>query len=420
MTMLKKILLFMIIGFFALLPSLEESRAQNQDIAAPTILKAGVSEPANPGKLMILGVTPAGTEVLIYLNGNYIGLANTNASEGITDDYNFSYPNYLSEGTYSVMAIARDKISLVMSAPSVEASFKILPLPAPTLIEPNEKQAIGKVKPLIKGLTLSNSYIKVFIDGQYNGKTEILQHESGTANFAYKPFLNLTIGWHQAYVIAEDLSGRKSPASEVLNFLVEAPMPAPTLFEPVVNNKTTKDKPFIVGLAKNDSLIKIYIDQELTGQFQVKNHQSGTANFAFLPPKALTAGKHLVYATATDSRGKESAWSNFKHIDLSAVAEQAPTSDQAVKTDPVAKQEAEDDKTAPPIETDRLTVEKQTSGEASESSSETAKPKAKSKINLIIFIVFLVGVIGWIFWVNRELIKEKQAKQPNNDQAGKK
>ncbi|MDD5295135.1 MAG: hypothetical protein PHP21_04475, partial [Patescibacteria group bacterium] len=131
----------------------------------------------------------------------------------------------------------------------------------------------------------------------------------GTANFAYKPFLDLEVGLHKVWAIAEDDSGRKSGVSNILEFLVQKPMPAPTLFSPVVNSRTKYNQPFIVGLSKNDSFIKVFIDNELNGQFEVDNHSSGTANFAFKPP-VLARGNHSVYATATDNRGKESRRSN--------------------------------------------------------------------------------------------------------------
>ena len=129
-------------------------------------------------------------------------------------------------------------------------------IPAPTMIEPDESVISGEVKPLIKGLIVDGTLARVYIDGVYNGKTEILAHDSGTANFAYKPFLNLAVGEHTAWAIAEDETGQKSRPSNMLKFRIEQPMPAPTIFSPVASAKTAHNRPFIVGLAKNNSLIK--------------------------------------------------------------------------------------------------------------------------------------------------------------------
>jgi hypothetical protein len=57
--------------------------------------------------------------------------------------------------------------------------------------------------------------------------------------------------------------------------------------------------------------VKVYVDHRLNGQFKIKNHPSGTADFAYRLAAPLPAGRHLVYATAFDSRGKESLWSNI-------------------------------------------------------------------------------------------------------------
>ncbi|MBU4455490.1 hypothetical protein KJ586_03195, partial [Patescibacteria group bacterium] len=89
-------------------------------------------------------------------------------------------------------------------------------MPAPTMIEPDENTVTGKLKPLIKGLTINGTFVRVYIDGVYNGKTDILTHDSGTANFAYQPFLNLSEGRHAAWAVAEDEASGKSGISNVL------------------------------------------------------------------------------------------------------------------------------------------------------------------------------------------------------------
>jgi hypothetical protein len=196
--------------------------------------------------------------------------------------------------------------------------------PAPTLIAPSEKTVTGNLRPLIIGLTKASTSVKIFIDDAYNGRTETLNHLSGTANFTYKPAQNLSRGQHRVYVIAEDTAGNISLSSIILSFKIELPMPAPTLFKPVVNSNTSLSRPFVVGLAKNDSKIKVYIDKKYSGEFLVKNHLSGTANFAY-KPAVLARGAHSVYTVATDSRGKESIWSNVINFSVksSAIAQAA-------------------------------------------------------------------------------------------------
>ncbi|MDP2752884.1 MAG: hypothetical protein Q8P40_00600 [Nitrospirota bacterium] len=340
-------------------------------------------------------------------------------------------------------------ISLLFAATrEVQADgVSALTIPAPTMIEPNENTATGRPKPLIKGLTINGTFVRVYIDGVYNGKTDILTHSSGAANFAYQPFLNLSVGQHTAWAMAEDEAGGKSGVSNILNFRIEKPMPAPTIFAPVVNGNTSYNRPFIAGLAKNNSLIKIFIDHKLDGQFTITNHQSGAASFAYSPYLPLTGGGHLAYAVAIDNRGKESKWSNIVYFAVKQPAApplarggaeiEEPESEQEEPAVIISPQEAaveeieveelKEEETA--RETEVVSGEEKTQAEEKIADEEIQKiiaegiekekPKeglinedkekqGKLNLSLIIFIVFLLAVAGWIFWVNRELIKEKR------------
>lgn len=178
--------------------------------------------------------------------------------------------------------------------------------PAPTLVAPANSSHTVKTKPVIVGLTKNNTWVKVYIDGTFNGQFKAVDHPSGTANFAYEPFLNLKPGWHKVYVQSMDTTGRSSLPSATLEFYVEHPYPAPTLFAPVVDEATTAQRPWIVGVAHNDSLIKIYVDSRLNGQLMVKNDPSGTGSFAYRTFYPITPGRHTAYAIAVDAQGKAS------------------------------------------------------------------------------------------------------------------
>ncbi|GAF72848.1 unnamed protein product, partial [marine sediment metagenome] len=291
----KIIILFLVIIFSFVLTN----KVLAQAVKVPTIVKFSTG-----AKPEVTGLTQANTDVMVYIDDNFVGKAEVKSEGTATDNFYYQHLLALAEGEHKIMVIAADKVSLVLSPPSMEFKFVVLPLPAPTLIEPNKQTVTAKVKPLIKGLTVNNTFVHVYIDGVYNGSTNLISHQSGTANFAYKPFLNLAVGEHNAWAVAEDSSGRKSKPSSLLNFRVEEPMPVPAIFSPVVNSQTTYNQPFIIGLAKNDSFIRVYIDHSLDGQFKVEDHQSGTANFAYQLPEPLTKGSHLLYTEATDSRGK--------------------------------------------------------------------------------------------------------------------
>lgn len=415
---------------------------------APTITNVNQAN-EKEARPLITGLTKKNTDVLIYIDGTYQGLAHINKAASNINNFYFQPVFPLSDGEHKIFAIARDRTSVVLSPRSEVWTFTVKPLPAPTLIAPNEKTVTAKVKPLIIGLTRSETLVHIFIDGVYNGKTKILTDASGTANFAYKPFLNLSRGWHQVWAIAEDKDGRKSGRSNILNFQIEAPLPAPVLFPPVVNSRTNFRQPFIVGVAKNDVIIRVFIDHQLNGEFKVKNNPSGTASFAYRPFLPLTDGPHLVYTTAVDSRGKESSWSNIVYFQIvptrhpmisKEAAIEARSEEEKIKVkgmevkyetlseeQPISEKQSIKEKD---LKTEKVTEATTTEKESAVSKdqelkeilaatttekeaesgllNETKERQSKLRLNLIIFILFLVAVIGWILWINRELIKEKQ------------
>ncbi len=276
----------------------------------PVPIVIAVDQSVNQTKPLITGLTAPNTEVLIYINGTFSELAEINETETATNNFYYQVESDLVSGEYSLTAIARDKTSLVLSMFSASVDFLVPELPAPTLLVPDKNTITGETRPLITGLSESDTIVHVFIDGIINGNTGVINNETGTADFVYQPFLNLSIGKHQVWAVAVSQDGRTSKLSNVLDFNIEAPMPAPTLMAPVVNSSSTLEQPFIVGLSKNDSLIKVFIDGNLDGEFISGTHASGTVSFAYQPFLSLSRGQHQIYVTATDSRGKISIWSN--------------------------------------------------------------------------------------------------------------
>lgn len=440
MKALKSLLCLSFVLLFAVFFSLE-ARAE---VPAPIITKLVGSE-----NFLVSGTAPIESEVLIYLDGDFAGQAETRAALNPTKlDFNFQYreKRKLADGAHTVMAVAKDKTSLVLSAPSNEVKFTVNSLPAPILIAPDEKTVTAKTKPLIIGLVRSGNAVKIFIDDIYDGKTEILKHDSNTANFSYRPFLNLRRGWHKVYAIAENGEGAASRMSEVLRFNIELPLPAPTVFMPVVNEKTSSRQPFIVGLAKNDSKIKVYIDKKFNGEFKVKNHPSGAANFAYKPVKPLARGNHLVYAIAEDKRGKQSDWSKIIYFPVrsSEIAQsvQEEKNNAAVRIEE-PKKTIKPDFSIPIISSSSGAIEKEPDnklnnqdqtdnlGKVKSLTEENAAGKAtagqglinesnlnqgKLRLSLALFILFLVGVVAWLLWVNRELVKERQTQNKSEDE----
>jgi hypothetical protein len=417
-----KLFLFSIFAVFSIFIGNQVSA--ETEISRPVILEVKKMGGKYLNRPLITGLTPHKTEVLVYLNGEFSGLAHVNASATQTDNFYYQPVAPLSSGEYEVSVIARDKTSLVLSAPSQIASFKIFDLSAPTLVAPNQDTVTAKVKPFITGLTRTDTRVHIFIDGVYNGKTDFVQSDNETADFFYKPFLNLSVGEHNVWAIAEDRAGKKSIQSQVVRFKIEEPYPAPVLNNPQSGSRF--DKPIISGVAKNDSLIRLFIDKVLFGEFKVENDISGTASFSYVPFVALSPGDHLIFASAVDERGKESAWSNIVYYRVVAPEDQSSDllGDSALIND---LEDAEDEpevlgEEGTDVEgvisesgvveeiQDIINASSTDNGETSGAINEDRENQGKLKLNLAIFIIFLLSVIAWIFWVNRELIKERQEK----------
>jgi len=447
--------LLVVLLFFVFIPiSFLNAKTGN----APTMVSVEQMGGEYLNRPLVKGLTSLNTEVMVYLDGVYIGEAHVNEENTQTNNFYFQPVEAIAPGAHIVSAVAKDKTSLVLSFFSNEIVFNTNHLlPAPTLIEPNEETITGYVKPPIKGLTYNNTLVHVFIDGIYNGKTGILNNESGTANFAYKPFLNLNAGKHTAWAVAEDLAGKKSEKSNVLYFTIEEPLPAPIVYNPVVNSNTIYDRPFIVGLAKNDLIVNVYIDHKLNGSFKVENHESGTANFAYKPFLRLSGGNHLVYTTTKDAQGKESRWSKLIYFNITrpiapAISPEAAVEEPIVKSDEIEFVDEPDrpfkEPTSSPEKSEsgqidildeaattddevmdeigEILQQPELSEEKTGAINEAREQQGKLSLNLVIFILFLLAIIIWIFWVNRELIKERRAqagedgKKDSADSANKK
>jgi len=401
------------------------------EIESPIILDSYQILGENKAKIVVSGLTTSLTgcqvSVLIYINQEYSNLANVSKIDNEFCSFYYESPWIEKENNFEVMAIARDNKTGWLSPPSILAInsirksrdvFKIAidlaendentALSAPTLIGPTLNDTIGKIKPLIFGLTKSGTFVHVYIDGIYNGKTEMLNNSSGVANFVYRPFLNLNIGKHQVLVVAEDENGQKSQKSDILEFIIEYPMPAPTMLTPL-KNVINQEPIFISGLAKNNSLIKVFVDHDLENKFLVKNHPSGVANFAYNSKKALKRGSHLVYATATDNRGKESVWSNILYFIKYEPKITATTAAESLGPEKTTSASITVDKI---IENSTSTA-KEVMGVFEEKSilstlEENSQKNSNFRLNLAIFIIFLIVVAIWMFLVNKELTKENK------------
>ncbi len=264
-------------------------------------------------------------------------------------------------------------------------------LPQPYLLFPTAgNYQTPSSLPLITGETQNDTAIDVYIDNKLAGQAEVISGPLFTAYFTYRPTKNLRSGEHQIYVVAKDKNNPALNAMAEKTKLYIIPFPSPTLFR---ISRYTNDQPLIQGVAKNDSLIKIYADNQLQTSFKVVNHPSGTAAFNWLAP--ADAAKAKFYATATDKEGKESFDSNFI-FEGQPAPKITPTAQPAGET---AKKENENVKITD--ETKKSEAEKETTI----TDAETTEKGKTYQIWLGIILVAIIVII--IFWMRRGFKKEE-------------
>lgn len=178
-------------------------------------------------------------------------------------------------------------------------------LPAPTILNVGVKETPSK-SILVTGVTFNNTEVDVYIDNEFFGSATVKNGPSGVASFAYELSDGFSFGEHNVYTIARSVAEDKvSEPSELDYFYFQRPTPAPILLEPVVDEM---GKLAIVGLAKNDLRVLIYIEGVLQVDFVPPTAKSGVTNFWYKPN--LPAGEYTVSAKTVDASGKESAFSS--------------------------------------------------------------------------------------------------------------
>lgn len=168
---------------------------------------------------------------------------------------------------------------------------------APTLVAPAHGSYTDNQSPWITGLAPAGTRVVVYIDDTFNGYAEVVSENDETLSFAYQPFLPLTYGEHTVKLRAENVAeGTRSIVTHESHFVVERTLPAPTLIGRVIDQDSTWQQPWVVGVAPSGATLEIWIDGVFNGFATVSESETGTGHFAYKPFLPLTAGKHEVQA----------------------------------------------------------------------------------------------------------------------------
>lgn len=168
----------------------------------------------NPGiknfeEPFVSGFSDLGTNILVYINGNYSGDAKIVTANNINNFY-FYLSSLPPEGVNNIFLIARD-MNGVLSPPTKQIDFLITHrLETPKVLNIENHPTFK-----INGQSLNENFIDFYLDNNLH-KTIYIER-NGKNTFYFKPEA-ISDGNHSIYFMARDAVGRKSPASTVTSF----------------------------------------------------------------------------------------------------------------------------------------------------------------------------------------------------------
>jgi len=299
--------------------------------------------------------------------------------------------------------------------------------PKPSILETSILKADYGDQISVKGLAPKNSQVLIYINGSYYGFANISDNDPELNNFSYlSPVIkdrrdneysvlaiardqdryqlsspveskNFSIIKQSYLEVTPEKPGEKikavAPATKPVQ---EKIVPAPILITPKGN--IGEYKPIISGFSKNDTSIKIYIDDIFEAELWASDTGQEKFGFKYSPNNELSRGMHSVYAIALDKERTESKKSNVLYFfiaDPQYIATTSTSDDQSGQevVQPNNDQE-EATSSTPPI---------------------TKSKKVNSAFNISLFILFFIGVLIWVITTNIELKKNQKKENEKNN-----
>lgn len=186
-----------------------------------------------------------------------------------------------------------------------DATFTTPSISAPTILRPTEGEIVTTGKPLIIGLSKSQSDVFVILNDVVAGIVKTRKSSTGVGDFSFRVKKALVAGEHTLRTVSRDTEGNTSVESSIRAFIVTLPYPAPTVFPPIITDGA-KPTVTIYGLSKNNSTLNIFLDNDLYDSFLVGSAFSGAVPFR-RTLTSLAAGRHTIQLQAKSPGGKLSA-----------------------------------------------------------------------------------------------------------------
>lgn len=183
---------------------------------------------------------------------------------------------------------------------------------APTLLEPHTK-TITNAKPLIAGVSVNDTTVEIYIDDEHIGNSWTANHPSGIGNFYFDVLKSLNPGTHSIKLRAQDVDTlEKSNFSQQIEITI-VPFGGPTLL--LQNSVTlTKEFTYIDGVAHNNSIIHIIVNEILAETFTIGEDKSGAVGFHYILKNPLHSGINTIYLQAEDESGRLSIPTSMRTI----------------------------------------------------------------------------------------------------------
>jgi hypothetical protein len=258
-----------------------------EEIQSPIVLETAQIRSSSGTQIMVKGLIAKQNEenqILIYVNGIYNGFANISQGNNEFSHFNYLSSPLVSSNSFNIFAIAKNKESRILSAPtnnivdtiieegllistsistSTETIVKTAVVtPAPVLLIP--KQNFCESDLHISGLAQNRSLVKVFINDKLYDKFFVFSKTSSTAFFEYSPTVKMDRGQYSVYATAEDDQNNKSAKSNILKFCISTPQTISTSTE--INELNSSSNPQQENVATNTVFQKTIENKQVLGE----------------------------------------------------------------------------------------------------------------------------------------------------------
>ncbi|MDN7528395.1 Ig-like domain-containing protein, partial [Burkholderia orbicola] len=185
--------------------------------------------------------------------------------------------------------------------------------------------------PTYSGKAEAGAVVTIYDADKAIGSTVV----NGDGTWTFRPTEPLSDGAHRLSTTVTDKAGNTSVRGESHEFVVDTSKLSIAIDQvidhvgsvqgPLQPGQTTDDRqPEVMGKAKSNSVVKVYVDGELAGSVQA----GGDGQWSLKLPNALSEGTHRITASSTTD-GVESAQTEPFELTVDVTAPTRPTIESA-------------------------------------------------------------------------------------------